>query len=387
MTRRLGVLAIFALIVSPAFGAEAGWEYLFNGQNLDGWKTVGVQDWSVEDGNIVAKARSEENGWLVTQREFGDFILRFRFKWSGGDSGTQFRSHFEGDEMAGYQANLDAGRQFATGSLLELMGRKLVRESEYPAECLVTRDKWTEYEISAIGNHIQIRVNGLKTLDMVDKKGPKRGFIALQMCSPDEARIEWTDVRVLEIPSGANWQSLFNGDDLTGWRPLGDAKWSVIDGAIVGKSESKDVGYGWLVSENEYADFYFSTRFYMPKGNSGIQFRSWQVENMINGFQADLASDSDWISGHLYDQGERGVFVKTEKDFTNLINWDGWNTYEITAIGPKVQLFINGIQSIECVDPTRTKKGVFAFQMHAGIAMQTTWKDIRLISFDGLEKK
>ena len=380
MIRKTTAVLIFACLALPTFAAETGWQYLFNGENLDGWKVVGEQEWSVQDGNIVVKAVTEENGWLVTEREFSDFVLRFRFRWMDGDSGIQFRSRFENGEMAGYQANLDANREFATGSLLELKGRQVLQESKYPAPRLVKKGEWTEYQISAIGNHIEIRVNGLKTAEMTDDEGAKKGFIALQMSVNPGATIEWSNIRILEIPSSAHWKSLFNGRDLSGWRQVGDATWEVVDGAILGKS--KGGGFGWLVSEKEYKNFHFSTRFRMPKGNSGIQFRSWQVEDMIHGFQADIASDSDWISGHLYDQSERGVLVKPERDFSKVIDWDGWNTYEITAIGPKVELFINGIKSIEFSDPTRLKEGVFAFQIHAGQEMETGWKDIRIISFD-----
>ncbi len=380
MIRKTTTVLIFVCLALPTFAAETGWQYLFNGENLDGWKVVGEQDWSVQDGNIVVKSVSRETGWLVTEEEYSDFVLRFRFRWMGGDSGIQFRSRFENEEMNGYQANLDADREFATGSLLELNGRQVLQESKHAAPMLVEKGKWTEYEISAIGNHIELRVNGLKTVDMKDEKGPKSGFIALQMLSDPGATIEWSNIRILEIPEGAHWKSLFNGRDLSGWREVGDATWDAVGDAILGRS--KGGGYGWLLSEEKYKNFHFSTRFRMPKGNSGIQFRSWQVDDMIHGFQADLASDSDWISGHLYDQSERGVLVKPERDFSKVINWQGWNTYEITAFGPKVELFINGIKSIEYSDPSRVKAGVFAFQIHSGQVMETGWKDIRIVSFD-----
>jgi len=159
---------------------------------------------------------------------------------------------------------------------------------------------------------------------------------------------------------------------------VGDGTWKVEDGIIHGKSRAKDGDYAWLVSPKEYTDFHFSTRFKMPSGNSGIQFRSWPVEKMIHGFQADMASGSDWISGHLYDQSEKGILVKPKMDTSELIDYEGWNTYEITAIGPKVELFLNGIKTVEHSDPTRLK-GIFAFQLHSGMMMETFWDDIRII--------
>ena len=32
---------------------------------------------------------------------------------------------------------------------------------------------------------------------------------------------------------GADWEPLFNGEDLTGWENVGDANWTSEDGSIV----------------------------------------------------------------------------------------------------------------------------------------------------------
>ena len=420
-------ILVVAFLFAGAAQAEI-WKPLFNGEDLDGWHVIGNQTWTVENGSIVGRQTVAEPGWLVTEKTYSDFVLRFRFKWHGGDSGIQFRTRVSGDQMIGYQANLDFERDYATGSLLRaspaeaqgsstkkktglgstvgtglrsaLTGKKLeqvatdvaievltqktnvevLKESALSAEKLLKKDQWNTYEISAIGDHIQIHVNGEKTTDTRDRNGPTSGIIALQMVPgvTMKGHIEWTDIRILEIGNKADWKSLFNGRSLSGWKEIGDSTWKVDDGAIVGKS--KGGGYGWLISRDEYADFHASIRFRMKRGNSGIQFRSWRVDDMVHGFQADLASDSDWISGHLYDQGEVGVLVKPDQDFSKIIDYDGWNTYEITAIGPDVELFVNGVKSIQHSDPERLK-GIFAFQIHSGQEMETGWKDIRILEF------
>ncbi len=380
---RIKLLAGFItgfFLLYPSLSCAEGWEYLFNDKNLDGWKLLGDQDWQVQDGKVVVKACGEEMGWLVTEKEYSDFVLRLRFKWHGGNSGIQIRSQLEGNKMIGYQANLDWGRKFATGSLLEENGRGMLQDNKIAASKLRKEDQWDTYEISAIGDHIMIHVNGKKVVDLHDPQGDRKGIIALQMAPGENAGLEWDDIRILEIDNKKDWTYLFKGHDLSGWHELGDAEWKVKNGYIQGKS--KGGSYGWLVSDKEYKDFYFSTRFMMTEGNSGIQFRSWPVENMIHGFQADLAYGSDWINGHLYDQSERGVLVKPDQDFSKIIDWENWNTYEITAIGPKVELFINGVKSIEYNDPSRNKAGIFAFQIHSGMEMETCWKNIRIISFD-----
>jgi hypothetical protein len=368
-------ITVFAM---PNFAGN--WEFLFNGKNLDGWKVLGSPEWNVQDGRIIVKGTGDKMGWLATEKQYKDFVFRARFKWSGGNSGIQIRSWMEGDTMIGYQCNLDPSRPTATGSLLEENKRGMLKATQVKAESYFKANDWNQYEISAIGDHIRISVNGFLMVDHHDPEGKKSGIIALQMAPGQNASMEWTDIRVLEIPRQQDWASLFDGSTLNHWYPFGDSIWEVKDNALYGRSDKGE--YGWLVSKEEYDNFHLSLKFKMPKGNSGIQFRSWVVESekMVHGFQADLASDSNWISGHLYDQSEKGILVKPAMDTSKIIDWNGWNTYEITAIGPNVELFINGIKTIEHTDPTRLK-GVFAFQIHKGNQMDTYWKDIQIIQF------
>ena len=190
-----------------------------------------------------------------------------------------------------------------------------------------------------LGDLITVYFNGHKMAEIEDPEGADSGVIALQMQPGENAAMKWTDIRILEVPETSKWDSLFNGQSMEGWQPIGDSTWSVTDGALYGKSKSG--GYGWLISDGKYENFHYVCRFMVPKGNSGIQFRSKRVEDMVHGLQADLDSTSDWINGHLYDQNGKGVLVRPDQDFSKLIDWNGWNTYEITAIGPKVELFIN----------------------------------------------
>ncbi len=382
MEKKRFCLTILSFLLLTASVSQAdGWLPLFNGENLDGWRVHGDPEWRIKDGHIVVDGVGKEMGWLVSEGSYDNFVFSARFKWYGGNSGIQVRSQLEGldgKRMVGYQANLDPGRTFATGSILYENGRGKRIETKVPADKLFKKDEWNVYEIAVLGDRYIIHVNGIETVDMKDPNGDSSGIVALQMAPGEGAKMEWSDIRILPLPKNSRSLSMFNGEDLSGWETLGNPVWDVEDGCIVGRSMTENEGYGWLVSIKEYSNFHFTTRFKIAKGNSGVQFRSWQVDNMIHGFQADIASGSDWINGHLYDQSEKGVLVRPNQDFSKLIDWNGWNIYEITAIGPKVELFINGVKSIEHTDPERLK-GIFAFQIHAGQAMETRWNDIRII--------
>ena len=69
-------------------------------------------------------------------------------------------------------------------------------------------------------------------------------------------------------------RSLFNGRDLSGWRETAVGIWTVEDGAIVCRSHPEKGGPGYLVTEEEFADFTLDLEFWVSKGgNSGIFIR------------------------------------------------------------------------------------------------------------------
>ncbi len=72
-----------------------------------------------------------------------------------------------------------------------------------------------------------------------------------------------------------NWQQLFNGKDLTGWKQLnGKAKYEVRGNEIVGTTVSNEPN-SFLVTEKEYGDFILELELKADTSmNSGIQFRS-----------------------------------------------------------------------------------------------------------------
>ena len=90
------------------------------------------------------------------------------------------------------------------------------------------------------------------------------------------------------------------------------------------------------------------------KCNGGIQIRTQRIpdHHEVVGYQADMSSDIDggyW--GKLYDESRRkkvlGETLNHAKMLENM-NADGWNHYEIRCEGPRIQIFLNGIQKNEC---------------------------------------
>ena len=72
-----------------------GWASLFNGKDLTGWvvDSGSKNSWRIENGSLVVTGPGDyrESGWLLTERDYSDFILKFEFQPSPGtNSGVAF---------------------------------------------------------------------------------------------------------------------------------------------------------------------------------------------------------------------------------------------------------------------------------------------------------
>lgn len=171
-----------------------------------------------------------------------------------------------------------------------------------------------------------------------------------------------------------NATALFNGKDLTGWS--GDtALWSVEEGELVGRSQRLDHNE-FLASDLLAGDFRlkFKVKLAGNTGNSGVQFRSEQLEHgEIRGYQADIGAG--WW-GKLYEEHGRGLLWK-ESGEKHLRSGE-WNDYEIVAVGDRIRTFLNGQPCVDLVDPPGAKRGIFALQLHSGPATEVRFKDFQL---------
>ena len=174
---------------------------------------------------------------------------------------------------------------------------------------------------------------------------------------------------------------LFNGKDLTGWE--GDKElWVVEDGMLIGRSPG--IWHNdFLATTKTYSDFILRFQIRLPngKGNSGVQFRSKRVPDSheVSGYQADVGPNY-W--GVLYDESRRNRALAKPKpeDAKKAVKPDGWNDYEVKAIGNKITLTINGVTMIEYTetDPDIARSGIIALQLHAGLALEVRFRNIRI---------
>jgi putative heme-binding domain-containing protein len=201
---------------------------IFDGQTLAGWDGD-PRYWSVENGCIVGRSTAanplRETTYLVWRGgQVADFELRCEFKITGGNSGVQFRSRDLGHwKVAGYQADMEDGPSW-TGCLYEQEGRgvvatrgqQLVLDQAHgesnsfgdAAELLthVRVHDWNEYVIRAVGDAIELSINGTRMTQVVDHDAQRRrhdGILALQLHQGAPMQVEYRNMRLLDLGSSA----------------------------------------------------------------------------------------------------------------------------------------------------------------------------------------
>jgi hypothetical protein len=182
---------------------------LFDGRTLAGWEG-NTGTWRAEDGAIVGGAldrRQPYNEFLATTADYGDFELRLQYKieGSGGfvNGGVQFWSQrVPGSfEVSGYQADLGADKD---GNLYDESRRNA--ELAAPAPELRGRalkvGAWNDYRVRAEGPHIEIWLNGVKTVDYTEKAQgiPQRGKFALQIHGYANTRVAYRNLELEALP-------------------------------------------------------------------------------------------------------------------------------------------------------------------------------------------
>lgn len=176
------------------------------------------------------------------------------------------------------------------------------------------------------------------------------------------------------LATAENAKDFFNGKDLSGW--VGDSKlWKVENGEIVGTSPGIKKNE-FLKSEMALENFRLTLMVKLTPNmeNSGVQFRSLVQENGdVKGYQADIGKG--WW-GKLYEEHGRELLTKNDGD--QFVKEDDWNRYEIVAEGSHIRTFINGKACVDLDDPPGARRGIIAFQIHSGGAMEVRFKDIKL---------
>lgn len=174
---------------------------LFNGKNLKGWRNHGSEKWSVEKKNIVCESGPDKGyGYLATEDDYKDFILRLEFKQeANGNSGVFFRSSIDGTKISGWQVEV-APKGNGTGGIYESYGRGWLYQISEEKEDILKSGEWNDMVIQVKGDRVMTWLNNELMTDLHDEKiGEANGKIALQIHVGGGIKVRWRNIFIKEL--------------------------------------------------------------------------------------------------------------------------------------------------------------------------------------------
>ena len=180
--------------------------------------------------------------------------------------------------------------------------------------------------------------------------------------------------------------ALFQTDSLEGWTSTGNAQWSCQDGILSGGQDGDPKRSGLLISKAKFQDFDFSCDFKIDehgKYNSGIYLR-YHPDQKDDRLQVNIGRGvadepvglylTDWL-----DKGDAKDEHRKPRE---------WNSLRIKALGPHVQVWLNGQKIVDYQDATRLanhlKPGHLAFQTY-GAENHAGWVKFRKLKLQEIQ--
>ncbi|HIJ51698.1 MAG TPA: DUF1080 domain-containing protein [Planctomycetes bacterium] len=417
-----GNITLRNIMIKELDGAGMEFVPLFNGKNLDGWVNVNCapETWTVRDGMVVCTGIP--TGVLRTKRQYENYVieLEWRHMKEKGNAGLfihsdpftapgqpftrsievqildgrnteNYTSH--GDVFAIHGATMKPDKPHPTGWMRSLPSERRCK----PA------GQWNHYRLESKDGAVALAVNG-KVVTRGSQLKPRKGYICLEA---EGSEVHFRNIRIRELPSSnpppdevakkeSGFRSLYNGLDLRGFKQARGhqghwrAKNWVLD--YDGKSEAQDKN---LWTQEEFGNFTLIVDWRLPAkpkneavpvilpdgsqaadsngkgltatvqdaGDSGIYLRG-SSKSQINIWNWPVGSGEIW--GYRTD---KNMPPEVRKAATPILNADNpigrWNRFEITAIGDRVTVVLNGKTVIRNARlPGIPKRGPIALQHH-----------------------
>lgn len=188
---------------------EAGWQLLFDGQTLDGWRASEHPDaFRVQDGAIIVRGPRAHLFYVgpVANHDFRDFELKLEvMTLPGANSGVYFHTAWqdEGWPSKGYEVQVNNTQSDPKRTA----GLYAVQDNyEAPA----ADRTWFEMTIRVQGKHVSTFVDGRQIVDYTEPADPQRpadmagrvlgsGTIALQAHDPG-SEVHYRSIRIRTLP-------------------------------------------------------------------------------------------------------------------------------------------------------------------------------------------
>jgi len=383
---------------------DYGFENLFNGTDLTGWKglvanpiarskmtaqqlvdaqskadTKIKSDWVVKDGLLVFTGHGDN---LCTQKQYGDFELFVDWKITEkGDAGIYLRGTPQ--VQIWDTSRREVGAQVGSGGLYN--NQKNERNPKVVADNKV--GSWNNFHIIMRGAVVTVYLNGVLVTDKVvlenywDRTLPI--FVKEQIeLQAHGTYVAYRNIYIRELPSleptklsdqekQQGFKLLFDGTNLDNW--VGNkAGYLLQDGAIVVNPQSTSGGN--LYSKEEYSDFEYRFEFQLtPGANNGLGIRAplegdaayVGMELQILDSEADIYKN---LQSYQYHGSIYGV-VPARRGYLRPIG--EWNEEVVVVKGTRVKVILNGETITDADIKEASISGTLDHKEHPGLKRTT----------------
>jgi hypothetical protein len=378
----------------------AEFESIFNGQDLQGWHSIGKVRTSIDTGILtLSNDQSGVGGWILTDKEYEDFHLKFEFLCPPpNNSGVAIRYHETkkgNPAVSAYEVNIynTPNTQNPTGSVYNL-ARSFWTDSLKPED-------WNQMEIIARGDCLVTVINGQK-LVITHQRRIFRGCVGFQAHDGKvKHAIQLRNIQLKAFPTQeitgpqiedymrsivrVTPEILFENGDLSNWETVGDGVWKVVNDHIEGRTQQDD--FSFLKSVKTYQNYYLKLKFRIEKGhNSGVFIRQdpqAQEIGLETGMEINIYDHDGFSYGW-----PTGSNVTRARAFIGLVDYDDWNTMEIFAFERHICVYVNGLKASEYyADEKFNRPGNICLQVGVQVASEDRggsevgFKDIEIRDF------
>jgi hypothetical protein len=388
---------------------------LFNGRNLDGWVNVNCapETWTVRDGMIICTGIP--TGVLRTEKQYENYVLELEWRHMKKRGNAGLFIHSDPITAVGKPFTRSIEIQIMDGNagdMFSIHGATMTPDKPHPkgwVRSFPSEDRmnptgqWNHYRVESRNGTATLAVNG-KIVTRGYHLNPRKGYICLES---EGSEIHSRNIRIHELP-GTNppadvvaqkdqgFRCLYNGLDLRGFKQTEghEGHWQAKNWILDydGKSQAEDKN---LWTEEQFGDFILIVDWRLPgkpklqnvpivlpdgseaaeadgkqltvavmnAGDSGIYLRG-SSKSQVNIWNWPVGSGEIW--GYRTD---KNMSPEVRRDATPILNADNpvgeWNRFEITAIGDKVTVVLNGKTVIrEAKLPGMPERGSIALQHH-----------------------
>lgn len=394
----LSLMCMMLLSNAVAQSSKSGWQILFNGKDLSGWRELnGKHKWEVKDGIIVGTdVHGQPNGFLCTKKDYDDFILELEVSIDTlmNNSGVQFRTRsnaeYQNGRVYGYQMEIDPKPQKWSGSIYDEGGRRgwlYTTELNEAGKSAFKNNQWNKYRIECFGTTMRTWVNGMPIAHLVDAACTK-GFIGLQLHAnnptdpPGGNQVRFRNIRIKTnditpsppddifvvntIPNDLSLQEkksgytlLWDGKTTRGWRDaykpgFPATAWEIKDSAliVVTSHGNQRITGRDIMTEKQFGPFLLKFDFKLTEGaNSGVKYfvgalienKDSSRGNAVAALEYQIVDDSmPGVTGNRT-LGSLADLLISQKNRTSIKRTGEWNQGLIKALPDnQVEYWLNG---------------------------------------------